>query len=131
MTVRSINFFTVYDAVVCGHGLPGSEILAWRRNAAELPGLQITSSDYVIVEGRPLAAYRKDFMFSRMSRSIPKSLWGQTALMLIILASVLAGLPSFPSRHYFTGAVTVCYGFVIGWLAGWSAEGVTGGSVAM
>jgi hypothetical protein len=65
----------------------------------------------------------KDLMFSLMSRNIPKSLWGQTALMLIILAIVLAGLRSFTSQHYFMGAVTVCYGFVIGWFAGWLAKG--------
>ena len=40
-------------------------------------------------------------MLSLISRNIPKSLWGQTALM---------------------GAVTVCYGFVIGWFAGWMAK---------
>jgi len=65
----------------------------------------------------------KDLMFSLMSRNIPKSLWGQTALMLVILAIVLAGLRSFTSQHYFMGVVAVCYGFVIGWFAGWLAKG--------
>jgi|NGEPerStandDraft_6_1074524.scaffolds.fasta_scaffold17286_1 ABC-type xylose transport system permease subunit len=64
----------------------------------------------------------KDLMFSLISRNIPKSLWGQTALMLIILAIVLAALRIFTPQHYFMGAVTVCYGFVIGWFAGWLAK---------
>ena len=61
-------------------------------------------------------------MFSLISRNIPKSLWGQTALMLIALAVVLAVLRGFTSQHYFMGAVMVCYGFVIGWFAGWLAR---------
>ena len=61
-------------------------------------------------------------MFSLTSHSFSKSLWGQTALMLIVLALVLAVLRAFTSAHYFMGAVTVCYGFVIGWFAGWLAK---------
>jgi hypothetical protein len=64
----------------------------------------------------------KDLMFSLISRNIPKSLWGQTALMFIVLAVVLAVLRALTSHHYFMGAVTVCYGFVIGWFAGWMAK---------
>jgi hypothetical protein len=64
----------------------------------------------------------KDLMFSLISRNIPKSLWGQTVLMFIVLAVVLAVLRAFTSQHYFMGAVTVCYGFVIGWFAGWMAK---------
>src|SRR4029450_1563544 len=63
----------------------------------------------------------EDLMLSLISRNIPKSLWGQTALMFIVLAVVLAVLRAFTSQHYFMGAVTVCYGFVIGGLAGWVA----------
>jgi len=62
-------------------------------------------------------------MISLTSRNIPKSLWGQTTLMLIVLAVVLAILWVFTSQRYFMGAVTVCYGFVIGWFAGWMAKG--------
>jgi len=61
-------------------------------------------------------------MLSLISRNIPKSLWGQTALMFIVLAVVLAVLQAFTSQHSFMGAVTVCYGFVIGWFAGWMAK---------
>ena len=64
----------------------------------------------------------KDLMLSLISRNIPKSLWGQTALMFIALAIVLAALRAFTSEHYFMGAVTVRYGFVIGWFAGWIAK---------
>jgi uncharacterized membrane protein len=64
----------------------------------------------------------KDLMLSLISRNIPKSLWGQTALMFIVLAVVLVVLRAFTSQHYFMGAVTVCYGFVIGWFAGWMAK---------
>jgi hypothetical protein len=64
----------------------------------------------------------KDLMISLISRNTPKSLWGQTALMFIILAIVLAVLHAFTSRHYFLGAATVCYGFVIGWFAGWMGK---------
>jgi hypothetical protein len=64
----------------------------------------------------------EDLMLSLISRNIPKSLWGQTALMFIVLAVVLAVLRAFTSQHYFMGAVTVCYGFVIGWFAGWMAK---------
>jgi hypothetical protein len=64
----------------------------------------------------------KDLMISLISRNIPKSLWGQTTMMFIILAVVLAALRVFTSRHYFLGAMTVCYGFVIGWFAGWLAR---------
>jgi hypothetical protein len=42
--------------------------------------------------------------------------------MLVILAVVLAALWVYASRHYFMGAVTVCYGFMIGWFAGWTAK---------
>jgi hypothetical protein len=42
--------------------------------------------------------------------------------MLVVLAIVLAVLRAFTSQHYFMGAVTVCYGFVIGWFAGWLAS---------
>jgi hypothetical protein len=42
--------------------------------------------------------------------NVPRSLWGQTALMLVVLAIVLAVLRGFTSLHYFMGAVTVCYG---------------------
>jgi DNA-binding PadR family transcriptional regulator len=65
---------------------------------------------------------RKDLMFSVISRKIPKSLRGQTALMLIALAIVFAVLRAFTAEHYFMGAVAVCYGFVIGWFAGWMAK---------
>jgi hypothetical protein len=60
----------------------------------------------------------KDLMFSLISRNIPKSFWGQTVLMVIILAAVLGALWMLTSQHYFMGAVMVCYGFVIGWFAG-------------
>ena len=63
----------------------------------------------------------KDLMTSLISRNIPKSLCGQTALMLIVLGGVLAVLRVFTSQHYVIGAVTVCYGFAIGWFAGWFA----------
>jgi phosphatidylglycerophosphate synthase len=43
-------------------------------------------------------------------------------LMLVILAIVLSLLRAFTSQHYFMAAVTVCYGFVIGWFAGWLAR---------
>jgi hypothetical protein len=55
----------------------------------------------------------KDLMLNLISRNIPKSLWGQTALMFVVLAV----LSAFTSQHYFMGAVTACYGFVIGWMA--------------
>ena len=61
-------------------------------------------------------------MLSLISRNSPKSLWGQTALMFIVLAVVLAVLQAFTSQHYFMAVVTVCYGFVIGWFAGWMAK---------
>jgi hypothetical protein len=64
----------------------------------------------------------RDLMISLISRNIPKSLWGQTTLMFIVLAVVLAVLRVFTSHHYFMGAVTVCYGFVIGWFAGWMGK---------
>jgi hypothetical protein len=64
----------------------------------------------------------KDLMISLISRHIPKSLWGQTVLMFTILAVVLAVLRVATSHHYFMGAVTVCYGFVIGWFAGWMGK---------
>jgi hypothetical protein len=60
-------------------------------------------------------------MLSLISRN--KALWGQTAVMLLILAAVLAPLRAFTSQHYFMGAATVCYRFVIGWFAGWLARG--------
>jgi hypothetical protein len=63
----------------------------------------------------------KDLMLSLISR-IPKSLWGQTTLMFIVIAIVLAVLWVFTSHHYFMGAVTVCYGFVTGWFAGWMGK---------
>jgi hypothetical protein len=62
-------------------------------------------------------------MFNLISHNFPNSLLGQTALMFIVLALVLAVLWAFISHHYFMGAVTVCYGFVIGWFAGWLAKG--------
>ena len=34
--------------------------------------------------------------------NLPRSLWGQTALMLVVIAIVLACLRGFTSRHYFT-----------------------------
>ena len=52
-----------------------------------------------------------------------KSFWGQTAMMLVVLAVVLAILRALTSRHYFMAAVTASYGFVIGWFAGWLARG--------
>jgi xanthine/uracil permease len=61
-------------------------------------------------------------MFSLNSRNIPKSLWGQTALMFITLAVMLAVLRAFTSQHYFMRTVTASYGFVIGWFAGWMAK---------
>jgi hypothetical protein len=64
----------------------------------------------------------KNLMFSLVSRRIPKSLCGPTGLMLIVLAVVLAILRASTSQHYFMGAVTVCYGFVIGWFAEWMAK---------
>ena len=64
----------------------------------------------------------KDLMSSLISRSIPKSLWGQTVVMFAVLAIVLGVLSAFTSHHYFMGAITVCYGFVIGWFAGWMAK---------
>jgi hypothetical protein len=63
----------------------------------------------------------KDLMSSRISRNIPKSLWGPV-VMVVILAIVLAVLRAFTSQHHFMGTVTVCYGFVIGWFAGWMAK---------
>jgi hypothetical protein len=50
-------------------------------------------------------------------------IWGQTALMFVVLAIVLALLRAFTSQHYFMAAVTASYGFVIGWFAGWLARG--------
>ena len=64
----------------------------------------------------------KDLVSSLISRNVPKSLWGQTALTVVVLALVLAVLRTFTSQHYFMGAVTVCYGFVIGWFVGWMAK---------
>ena len=64
----------------------------------------------------------EDLMLSLILRNIPKSLWGQTTLMFIVLVIVLAVLRAFTSEHYFMGAVAVCYGFVIGWFAGWLAK---------
>jgi phosphatidylglycerophosphate synthase len=61
-------------------------------------------------------------MHGLISRLVPKTLWGQTPLMLVILAIVLSLLRAFTSQHYFMAAVTVCYGFVIGWFAGWLAR---------
>ena len=40
--------------------------------------------------------------------------------MFIVLAAVLAIYG--PLQHYFMEAVTVCYGLVIGWFAGWMAK---------
>jgi hypothetical protein len=40
-------------------------------------------------------------MLSLISRN--KALWGQTAVMLLILAAVLAPLRAFTSQHYFMG----------------------------
>jgi len=68
------------------------------------------------------AGLQGDLMISFISRNTPRSLWGQTTLMFIVLAVVLAVLRVFTSQHYFMGAVTVCYGFVIGWFAGWMAK---------
>jgi hypothetical protein len=48
-----------------------------------------------------------------------KSLWGQTAIVVIILAAVLAYAWLVSSREHFTGVFAVCYGFMIGWFAGW------------
>ena len=64
----------------------------------------------------------KDLVSSLISRNVPKSLWGQTARMFVVLALVLAVLRAFTSQHYFMGAVTVFYGFVIGWFVGWMAK---------
>ena len=61
-------------------------------------------------------------MTGLLSRDNRRSLWGQTVLMLAILAAVLAVLWLLTSPHYFKGALTVCYGFVIGWFAGWLAR---------
>jgi hypothetical protein len=62
-------------------------------------------------------------MFSLFSRNVPKSLWGETALMLITLDVVLGVLWGTDSRDYFMGVATVCYGFVIdGSRAGWRSE---------
>ena len=61
-------------------------------------------------------------MFGLTSHNFSKSLWGQTTLMFIVLVIVLAVLRAFTSEHYFMGAVAVCYGFVIGWFAGWLAK---------
>jgi hypothetical protein len=61
-------------------------------------------------------------MFSLFSRNVPKSLWGETALMLITLDVVLGVLWGTDSHDYFMGVATVCYGFVIGWFAGWLAK---------
>jgi hypothetical protein len=64
----------------------------------------------------------EDLMFSLFSRNVPRSLWGQTVLMLITLGIVLAVLWALTSHRYFIGVATVCYGFVIGWFAGWLAK---------
>ena len=72
----------------------------------------------------------EDLMLSLISRNIPKSLWGQTALMFIVLAVVLAVLRTFTSQHYFMGAVTVCYGFVIGWVRGMDGKAKAGASMS-
>jgi hypothetical protein len=61
-------------------------------------------------------------MLSLISRNIPKSFRKQTALMFVVLGVVLAILRVAASEHYFVGAATVCYGFVIGWFAGWLAK---------
>jgi len=62
----------------------------------------------------------KGLMFSLMAS---KSFWGQTAIMLVVLAVVLAILRALTSHHHFMAAVTASYGFMIGWVAGWLARG--------
>jgi hypothetical protein len=42
--------------------------------------------------------------------------------MLIALGIGPAVLWALTSHHYYTEVVTVCYGFVIGWYAGWVAK---------
>jgi hypothetical protein len=64
--------------------------------------------------------YGKGLMFSLIAA---KSFWGQTAMMFIVLAVVLAILRALTSRHHFMAALTASYGFVIGWVAGWLAKG--------
>ena len=48
-----------------------------------------------------------------------KSLWGQTIIVIIILAAVLAYAWVYTPRQHFIGVFAVCYGFLIGWFAGW------------
>ena len=64
----------------------------------------------------------EDLMISLISRENRRPFWAQTVLMLVILVVVLGILRVFTSHHYFMGAVSVCYGFVIGWFAGWTAK---------
>ena len=49
----------------------------------------------------------KGLMFSLIAS---KSFWGQTAMMLVVLAVVLAILRALISHHHFMAAVTASYG---------------------
>ncbi len=53
-----------------------------------------------------------------MIKSI-KSLWGQTFIVIAILAAVLAYAWAVSSPQRFMGVFAICYGFLIGWFAGW------------
>ena len=57
-------------------------------------------------------------MIDLKSRHI-KSFWGQSAIVAIILAAVLAYAWVFAPRQHFMGVFAVCYGYVLGWCAGW------------
>ncbi len=57
-----------------------------------------------------------------------KSLWGQTLIVIVILATVLAYAWVYSSREHFAGVFAVCYGFLIGWFAGWRGKSWQAGS---
>lgn len=77
---------------------------------------------YVGITGSAVAAHREGPHVESHLAPDPQVTLGQTALMLIVLAVVLVILRASTSPHDFMGAETVCYGFVIGWFAGWMAK---------
>jgi hypothetical protein len=61
-------------------------------------------------------------MFSLILRKVPRSLWGQTALMLVVLAVVLAVLRALTFPDYFMGGTNRLLRIYNGWFAGWLAS---------
>ncbi|MGO8779728.1 MAG: hypothetical protein ACLQKK_12580 [Rhodomicrobium sp.] len=57
-----------------------------------------------------------------------KSLWGQTIIVIVILAAVVFYAWLYASPQSFMGLFAVCYGFLIGWFAGWLGKRWQGGS---